>query len=218
MDAGDEAGALTLLAALTPLPDEHDEAAALALWLGRPALAAAWAREPLTRAAALLRLGRTAEVLTLLEGQPDSARVQVLRARAEGDEVAALSARQQARAEGDGPALVAAVTLLGERLWRSDPRRALRTLAEGLKVAELLGTAADPHLLAVLALVQREVGSPEKAQRTAQKAFERSRPRSPARVWAWLALQQEADARAEAQSGELDWAQLLASSTSATHA
>ena len=52
-------------------------------------------------------------------------------------------------------ALIAAAALLGElEQAQGAPRQALRSLAEGLKVAELTGESADPHLLAVLAHVQ----------------------------------------------------------------
>ena len=80
---------------------------------------------------------------------------------------------------------------------------ALRSLAEGLKVAELTGAAADSHLLAVLAQVQARVGSSAKARQTAERALERSLPRSPARVLALLALGRGDEARQEAQAGKL---------------
>ena len=111
-------------------------------------------------------------------------------------------ARDQARREGDAPALIAAATLLGE-LQLAEPFAALRSLAEGLKVAEVVGEEADAHLLAVVAYAQQRVGSAAKAQRTAHKALDRSLPRSPARVWALLALGQAEEARAELGAGKL---------------
>lgn len=186
-----------------------EQAAALALSHGRPRLALAWGREPLTRTAAHLRLGEVDEARRELAPLPDTARPALLRARAatlagEPDaEVLATHARLLARQEGDAGALVAAATLLGELYLPADPRLSLRTLAEGLKVAELTGQEADAHLLAVLAHAQRALGAGPKADRTAGKALERSRPRGPARVLALLALGQEAEAGREAQAGEL---------------
>lgn len=139
---------------------------------------------------------------------PPSARRAVLLARAaalagEADALAlAHAARTLSRAEGDAGALTAAAALCGE-LERSEPRRALRSLAEGLKVAELLGTEADPHLLAVLAHVQRAAGGEAKAHKTAHKALSRAEERSPARVLALLALDRPEEARAQAEAGEL---------------
>ena len=82
-------------------------------------------------------------------------------------------------------------------------REALHALAEGLKVAELLGTFADPHLLGVLAHAQRRGGSPAKAGATARKVLDRSPPRSPARVLALLALGEPGEAEREAEAGEV---------------
>lgn len=210
LERGDDPGALAALHALTsPVPAG---AAALALHLGRPRLASRWAGETgdaLTLAAAQVRLGQPALALATLEGQPDTARPAVLRARAVWQlrslqaQEHALHARTLARQEGDAGALVAAATLLGEVLLPGDPRAALHALAEGLKVAELTGQAADPHLLAVLAHTQAALGSRGKAARTAGKALDRSPPRSPARVLALLALGREAEAQAQAQAGEL---------------
>lgn len=201
----DDAEALLTLTAFEPVGAERSQAAALALHLGRPRLAVHWAEhtDALLQAAALLRLGERRAVLNVLEGQPETARVAVLRARALGSCEAAQFARTLARQEGDGPALIAAATLLGELLLFTDPRAALRALAEGLKVSELLRVETDAHLLAVLSLVQARVGGAAKAQKTARKALERSVPRSPARVLALLALGRTEDAEAERTSGEL---------------
>ncbi|GAA4016512.1 hypothetical protein GCM10022631_31090 [Deinococcus rubellus] len=200
-----------------PVQDEVLGAAALALGTGLPDLARRWAQSAgpagaALEAAAALRLGQLQEALELIGPLPGDARRAVLLARAhwlggDPDSCWAEAARSQARQEGDAPALVAAVTVLGE-VQLSDARAALRTLAEGLKVAEMTGEAADAHLLAVLAYVQRFVGSGAmgsevKAHRTAHKALERSAPRSPARVWALLALGREVEARAEAEAGQL---------------
>ncbi len=168
-------------------------------------MAAAWAEhtEPLLHAAALLRLGERRAVLEVLESQPETARVAVLRARALGTLDAAEHARTLARQEGDSPALIAAATLMGELLLPTDPRAALRALAEGLKVSELLQEGTDAHLLAVLSFVQARIGGATKAEKTARKALERSVPRSPARVLALLALGQMEEAEAERAAGEL---------------
>lgn len=205
----DDAAALVALHALTPTVPEREEAAALALHLGRPRLTLAWAVDPLLRAAAFLRLGEAARGLAALEDHPDSARPTVLRARARWQlrhpdaAEAARHARTLARRGGDAGALVAAVTLLGEMELAGDARAALRTLAEGLKVAELTGQEADAHLLAVLAHVQGAFGSRDRAARTAEKALARSLPRSPARALALIALGREEEARAGAVAGEL---------------
>ena len=209
LTAGDDPAALAALRAITPTPDEVAEVAALALQLGQPRLALGWAKDPLIRAAAHLRLGQPGEALAALEGQPETARPALLRARDawQARQAAAPALARHActlaRQEGDAGALVAAVTLLGEVLWPADPRAALRTLAEGLKVAELSGQAADAHLLAVLAHVQAVLGSRDKAERTAEKALARSLPRSPARVIALLALGRAEEARVEAAAGDL---------------
>lgn len=210
LNAGDDAGALAVLSGLQPKPAEAGVCAELALHLGRPNLAAQWATQPLTRAAALLRLGQTEAARQILEPLPDSPRVALLSARLlalEGEanaQAQATHARALARTEGDAGALVAAATLLGELLLPTDPRAALRTLAEGLKVAEMAGEAADPHLLAVLAQVQAAVGGTEKARRTAEKALARATPRSPAQVLALWGLGQQEQANAVASEGELD--------------
>ncbi|WP_264775031.1 hypothetical protein [Deinococcus aetherius] len=204
---GDDVAALAALQTLDS--SEQTRAAPLALHLGRPSLAVRWADDPLTLAAAHLRLGHPGAALEALHGQPDAARPALLRARAAwqlgGPDAADLAAhaRHLARAQGDAGALTAAVTLLGELHLRTDPRAALRTLAEGLRVAELAETQADAHLLSVLAHAQASVGSREKADRTAGKALPRSLPRSPARVVALLALGRKEEARAEATAGEL---------------
>ncbi|GGM04728.1 hypothetical protein [Deinococcus aerophilus] len=199
-----EAGDVT-----TALTDHECQAAArLALHSGRPRLALRWGdADPLTHAAALLRLGDAATALEVLGTLPQTARSAVLRARAHWQladgsaQGATLQALALARREGDGAAVVAAATLRGEQLL-PDPYAALRTLAEGLKVAEQTGQAADAHLLAVLAHAQRRLGGP-KGARTATKALERSAPRSPARVLALLALDRAQEAHAEAADGEL---------------
>lgn len=206
---GVDSAALSALRALTPPPSEREEAAALALHLGQPSLTVGWAADPFLLAAAQLRLGDAAAALAALQGQPDTARPALLRARATwqgsgGDAFnLARHARTLARTEGDAGALVAAVTLLGELLLPTDPRAGLRTLAEGLKVAELTGQEADAHLLAILAHTQAALGSAEKAGRTATRALGRSLPRSPARVAALLALGRREEARVEAAAGEL---------------
>jgi len=206
---GADEEALAALHALFPSGAEREEAAALALHLGQPSRAVRWGTDPLTLAAAHLRLGQPGAALSVLGGQPQTARLALLRARAawqtaqaDAGELAR-QARTLARREGDAGALVAAATLLGEMEWRPDPRSALRTLAEGLKVAEMTGQEADAHLLAVLAHAQAALGSREKAGRTAAKALGRSLPRSPARVLARLALGREAEASTEAAAGEL---------------
>ncbi|THF88676.1 hypothetical protein E7T09_05700 [Deinococcus sp. KSM4-11] len=199
---------LTVYAALAP--SERVGAASLALSYGRPSLAARWAidaghHDPLTLAAALLRLGRATDALDLLEAQPDAARTAVLRARARwqlgqrADQ--ADVARILARREGDTPALMAAVTLAGEQALGA-PYAALRTLAEGLRVSEQLGQPADAHLLSVLAHAQLKLGG-SKGRRTAARALERSVARSPARVLALLALRRDSEALAEARDGEI---------------
>lgn len=207
LETGDLAAAQTL-AELDPA-----RAAALALRLGRPAWAAEWATDPLVRAAALLRLGQPDEVLGTLAHTPDSARAAVLRSRAlwqrqlrsgaeQGAKEAATAARQQARREGDAGATIAAAALCGELLLH-EPLAALRALAEGLKVAEMLGAEADPYLLAVLAHAQAGTGGQRKAAATAQKALSRAEVRSPARVVAYLALGERAQAKAEAKAGQI---------------
>ncbi|UBV43432.1 hypothetical protein LAJ19_04250 [Deinococcus taeanensis] len=200
-------------AALPSLPAglsaaQQEEAAALALLSGQPRLALAWTREPQRRAAALLRLGESAEATATLQLLPADARVTLLRARAAQQQqhpdapTLTLDARTKARRDGDGAALIAAVTLLGELQLAREPHAALRALAEGLKVAELMGEAADPHLLAVLAHAQLALNS-RKGQATAHKALARSEARGPARVLALLALARPDEALAEAQAGEL---------------
>ncbi len=214
--AGDDAGALRALERLDPAGHQRPQAAALALALGRPRLAAAWAAGSDTplHAAALLRLGERQAVLDLLEDQAQSvqsapsestpsARVAVLRARALGTLESAELARTLARREGDSPALIAAATLLGERLLPGNPRTALLALAEGLKVSEMLREETGAHLLAVLSAVQARVGGAGKASKTAQKALERSLPRSPARVIALLVLGRGQEAETERLGGEL---------------
>ncbi|MFK7601085.1 hypothetical protein ACI3L1_02605 [Deinococcus sp. SM5_A1] len=187
---------------------EQPEAARLALRLGRPRLAALWAQaDPLTHAAALLRVGESGSALHLLEALPGTARPAALRARALWQladaqaEAVTHSALALARQEGDVGAVIAAAGLRGEQLL-PQPYAALHALAEGLKVAEGSGQPSDAHLLAVLAHAQLRLGGP-KGTRTAQKALDRSLPRSPARVLALFALEQGAKAQAEAADGEL---------------
>ncbi|WP_420596022.1 hypothetical protein [Deinococcus sp.] len=206
-----------LAANIVPPPGEEAPAAALALRLGVPELALYWAQlageqGAALAAAAALRLGQLETASAFIDSLPDNARRAVLHARAgmlggQWDTAQAEAARDQARREGDAPALIAAVTLLGElQLLMSDkakPYAALRTLAEGLKVAELTHQAADAHLLAVLSYAQQRAGSASKAQRTAVKALERSLPRSPARVWALLVLNRKAEAEAQRLAGQL---------------
>ncbi|MBZ9749691.1 hypothetical protein K7W42_02310 [Deinococcus sp. HMF7604] len=191
-------------------PSDQRQAAALALRLGRPGLTLAWTTDPLLRAAAWLRRGEVAAALNDLRGVPSSARSAVLTARALHQlaapeaGAAAQSARRLARVEGDSGALVAAVTLVAEQelLAGTAPYAALRTLAEGLKVAELTGQPADAHLLAVLAAAQARL-NPRKAAQTAGKALARSEARSPARVLALQVLGQPEEAAAQARTGEL---------------
>jgi len=203
--AGEGVSAVRALDHLAPQQGERAQAAALALYLGRPRLSATWAEQTdsLLHAAALLRLGERQAALTLLGDVRESARVAVLRARALGTLEAAQHARACARQEGDSPALIAAATLVGELLLPLDARTALRALAEGLKVSELLGQGTDAHLLAVLSLVQARIGSESKARKTAEKALSNSLPRSPGRVLALLALGRMADAEAERAAGDL---------------
>ena len=179
-----------------------------ALRLGRPRLAALWGEaDPLTHASALLRLGQAEEALSVLRPSPDTARPAVLRARAGWQlarpqaEGAASHALHLARQEGDVGAVIAAATLRGEQLL-SRPHPALCALAEGLKMAEGTGQPSDAHLLAVLAHAQLPLGG-AKGLRTAQKALNRSLPRSPARVLALLALAKTVEAETEAGDGEL---------------
>lgn len=198
------------LAALPPGDRAH--AGAHALRLGRPQLTLDWSTDPLLRAAAYLRLGSTGAARQELRGQPDTARPAVLHARAarldRAPDAAALAAHaaRLARTEGDGNALIAAAILNAEQDLSGADRAAhfaaLRSLAEGLKVAELTGQPADPHLLAVLAHAQRPLNA-RKAAATAAKALDRGEPGSPARVLALLALDRPDEARAQAQRGSL---------------
>ncbi|AFZ68693.1 hypothetical protein [Deinococcus peraridilitoris] len=229
VSAGQYAEARTALSSFSPVPEELPQAARLALELGCPSLSVRWWQEALAagtgedlqvrlgHAAALCRLGAGAAAWHALQPAPLTARVAVLRARAlslwsgtqgtdpPGDVLEASGqARDLARQEGDAAALVAAVTLIAETLLaRGEARAALHALAEGLKVTEVAGQAADAHLLAVLAHVQMRVGSPRKAQATAEKALQRSRPASPARVQALRALGRLEEAATEASAGEL---------------
>ncbi|OOV13602.1 hypothetical protein BXU09_01650 [Deinococcus sp. LM3] len=193
-------------------PGDRTHAGAHALRLGRPHLTLDWSAEPLLRAAAYLRLGSTGAARQELRGQPDTARPAVLHARAarldRAPDAAALAAHaaRLARAEGDGNALIAAAILNAEQDLSGADRAAhfaaLRSLAEGLKVAELTGQPADPHLLAVLAHAQRPLNA-RKAAATAAKALDRGEPGSPARVLALLALDRPDEAHAQAQRGSL---------------
>ncbi|MFC4639594.1 hypothetical protein [Deinococcus hohokamensis] len=203
--AGDLRAAQT---ALQALPEQDRGAgAALALHLGCPALAARWSPDPLIQAAAWLRLGDPAQAQAMLAPALPSARTAVLGARAVWQQgaPAALTlgeeARRLARLEGDAGALVAAVTLLGEQ-HLEQPFMALRTLAEGLKVAELTAQPADAHLLAVLAHAQVRLGG-NKGRHTAEKALDRAAPGSPAQVLALLALDRRPEALAQAARGHL---------------
>ncbi|WP_371864529.1 hypothetical protein [Deinococcus kurensis] len=201
-----------------------EEAAALALHWGAPGMALAWSRDPLRRAAAHLRLGESGPALAELTGEPAGARVALLRARAaalsgaQDAPALAAHARTLARQEGDSAALIAAATLLAEE-QQAEPYGALRTLAEGLKVAEIAGQSADAHLLAVLAHTQGRLNA-RKGQATAAKALERSVQRSPARVLALLALRRTAEADREAAGGALHpgWWAFTASPTTPTPA
>ncbi|WP_189067803.1 hypothetical protein [Deinococcus radiotolerans] len=213
---------LSLPAGLTAVQSE--EAAALALHWGAPRAALAWSHDPLRRAAAHLRVGESGPAMAELAGEPVGARVALLRARAaaltgaQDAPILAAQARALARKEGDSAALIAAVTLLAEG-EQADPYAALRTLAEGLKVAEIVGQSADPHLLAVLAHTQGRLNV-RKGQGTAAKALERSAPRSPARVLALLALGRPDEAFAEARAGDLHsgWWAFTAAPTPSTPA
>lgn len=213
---------LPLPAGLTPAQTE--EAAALALHWGAPRAALAWSRDPLRRAAAHLRLGDGAAARAELAGEADGARVLLLLARAAaldgypGAGQQAEAVRTLARQEGDSAALIAAVTLRAEGQG-ADPYAALRTLAEGLKVAEIAGQSADAHLLAVLAHTQARLNA-RKGQATAAKALERSVPRSPARVLALLVLARPGEAFAEAHAGNLHpgWWAFTAAPTPSTPA
>lgn len=189
-------------------PELKPELARLALRLGRPGLAVQWAEaDPLTHAAALLRLGESEAAMQVLRPLPDTARPTALRARALWQmqdaqaEAETHDALALARTEGDVGAVIAAATLRGEQLL-PQPHAALRALAEGLKVAEGSGQPSDAQLLAVLAHAQVSLGG-AKGTRTAQKALDRSQPRSPARVLALFALARETEAEAEAADGEL---------------
>ena len=181
--------------------------AAEALALGYPDVAARWSPNPLVKAAALLRLGQPQDALDVLP-VVQSAREAVLKARAawqlqqEDALVQAEKARQLARKEGDAGAIIASAALLGE-MHLTEPRTALRTLAEGLKVAEVIGAEADAYLLAVLAHAQARSGGTGKAQKTAAKALSRSPERSPARVVALLALKRNEEAKEVATAGKL---------------
>ncbi len=170
-------------------------------------------------AAAALRLGDTAQARRLLDRLTPSARRTVLLARCTWLEQGAdtltqelaQQARTLARQEGDAPALVAAVTLLAElQLLAADDQAGadrfapLHTLAEGLKVAEVTGQAADAHLLAVLAAAQAPAGSARKALTTATKALARAQANSPAQVGALLLLGRPQEAQQAQQAGELD--------------
>lgn len=164
----------------------------------------------LTAAAAALRLGEVTLARELLVCALPSARRSLLLTRATWlqDPAAALHSarqvRQQARREGDAPALIAAVTLLAETqlLLDPDPFLPLRTLAEGLKVSEMMGQPADAHLLSALATAQRR--APRKADRLAEHALERAGAGSPARIGALLTLGQREAADQERERAELD--------------
>lgn len=203
--------ALQLLHQFTPTPTQQNEAATLALALGQPHKVLDWTQEPLLRAAALLRLGQASEVLGLLENQPQNARTALLKARAawQLEQLNSLKwaklAEELGKKEGDAPASIATATLLGEIQMVSlptKPYRALRILADGLRIAELANLDADAHLLAILSHVHKRIDT-QKYRETAQKALERAPERSPAKVLALLALEQEDEAQTQAQAGHL---------------
>lgn len=213
--------ALLLLSQLEPISAEQNEAAALALALGQPKRVLEWATDPLLKAAALLRLGQAKEVLSLLDTQPQNARVAFLKARAawQLDQSNSLElshiAGQMGKQEGDAPASIAVATLLGEIQLVSLPTKpylALRGLADGLRILELANLEPDAHLQAVLAHVHKRIGT-EKHQETAQKALDYSPERSPAQILALLALDRAAEAQSKAQAGALApvwWTKIMA--------
>lgn len=213
--------ALQQLNELEPTPAQQNEAAALALALGQPHKVLDWTQEPLLRAAALLRLGKSSEVLSLLENLPQNARTALLKARAawQLDQPHCLEwahlAEELGKKEGDAPASIATATLLGEIQvvnLPTKPYRALRVLAHGLRIAELAQLDADPHLLAILSHVHKRIDT-QKHRETAQKALERAPERSPAKVLALWALKQEEKAQAQAQAGHLNsvwWKKIIA--------
>ncbi|WP_233554531.1 hypothetical protein [Deinococcus cavernae] len=187
--------------------EERLAQAAQALALGYPDVAARWSADPLVQAAAYLRLGQPLQALAVLP-ETQEARAAVLEARAswqlQRSDAGPLAenARRLARQAGDAGAIVAGAALLGE-MHLPEPRQALRTLAEGLKVAEIISEPADVYLLAVLAHAQARSGGLAKARQTAQKAYSRSPERSPARVVALLALRCPRDADEVAAAGKL---------------
>lgn len=179
------------------------EGAAILWELGRAAQAAQvlGALEPtfqvrVNHAAALTRSGHgqaALEVLGDLEGGWPSLR----RANAHwhlGDSTQAEAEVELAltagRVDGDAKLAVAAIWQKGElALEREDGKGAVFILAEGLKIAELIGGEADPYLLAVLSEAQTFWSNRRKAFKTAQKALERSSERHLSFVRSHLALQ-----------------------------
>ncbi len=179
------------------------EGAAILWELGRAAQAAQilGALEPtfqvrINHAAALTRSGHGQDALEVLEGLeggwPSLRRANALwhlgeSGSAEAEVEIALTAGRQ---EGDAKLTVAAIWQKGElALEREDGKGAVFILAEGLKIAELIGQEADPYLLAVLSEAQTFWGNRNKALQTAQKALGRSSERHLSFVRSHLAVQ-----------------------------
>jgi len=179
------------------------EGAAILWELGRAAQAAQilGALEPtfqvrINHAAALTRSGHGQDALEVLGdlqgGWPSLRRANALwhlgdSSLAESEVELALTA---GRVENDAKLAVAAIWQKGElALEREDGKGAVFILAEGLKIAELIGQEADPYLLAVLSEAQAFWGNREKAGKTAQKALERSSERHLSFVRSHLAIQ-----------------------------
>lgn len=208
-------------------PEQLAPAAVLALQAGLPQLSAEWATAASSTgrgqgesqqiaAAAWLRAGDTEKALTLLSGEHP--RITVMQARArllDGDLTAASELAAQAHAgafdAGDAPALLAAIALLGELELRGALRSggrtglhaALRVLAEGLKVSEIVNEPADPHILALVALTQKHIQDGTKAQATAAGALDRSLAFSPSSVLALTVLGRHEEAAGQAEAGAL---------------
>lgn len=200
-------------------PEQYAEAGVMALQAGLPELAARWAEqagENQLQAAAWLRTGQHQAVLDTLSG--DDYRTLALRARAyllAGNRPAAQELAAQAHAQafvaGDAPALIAAIALLGELDLRGALESGSRTglmsalniLAEGLKIAEIVNEAADPHILALIALTQQHIQNGPKAQATAAKALDRSLAFSPSSVLALTVLGRHEEAQGQAEAGTL---------------
>lgn len=179
------------------------EGAALLWKLGRANQAAQvlGALEPtfqvrINHAAALTRSGHGQEALVVLEGLeggwPSLRRANALWHLGEsGSAVEEVElALEAGRREKDAQLTVSSIWQKGElALEREDGKGALLILAEGLKIAELIGQQADPYLLAVLSEAQAFWGHREKAFKTAQKALERSSERHLSWVRSHLAMQ-----------------------------